>query len=100
MQIKAFPLCCTAKIICDFGGTRTSEGNQGATNEKKLKFDIQSKLDWYPKGTVLVATTNSTQRVANRVLKELGFFHSKWMYKSQHRSTKLRVWWKQAGVEE
>ncbi|GAG73066.1 unnamed protein product, partial [marine sediment metagenome] len=45
-------------------------------------------------------TTNSTQRVANKVLKELGFFHSKWMYKAQHRSTKLRVWWKQAGVEE
>ena len=96
MKTKEFPLCCTAKVICDFGGTRTSEGDWGATDEKKLRREIKDQLRWQSKGTVLVAITNSTQKVASKVLRELGFFHSKWMSKSQHRSTKIRLWWKQA----
>lgn len=96
MHESEFPMCCTAKVVCDFGGTRTSAGNQGPTDEDELRKWLRNKIRYKSKGTVLVAMTNSTQKVANKVLRELGFSHSKWMSKSQHRSTKLRLWWKQA----
>lgn len=99
MMDKEFPMCCTARIICDFGGTLTSAGDTGPTDEAELRKWIKGRMKYKSRGTVMVGITNSSQKIANKILLELGFSHSKWMSKAQHRGTKMRLWWKQTGVK-
>jgi hypothetical protein len=98
MKSQAFPNCCTAKILSDFGGTNLSAGNQAPTSEDGMRAWVQQRMQYVSRGHVFVVITNSAQDVANRVLRELGFSHSKWMSKAQHSESKMRLWWKQAGI--
>ena len=96
MKSQGFPNCCTARILSDFGGTRLSAGDREPTNEDEMRAWVQQRMSYAARGQVFVIITNSAQDIANKVLRELGFSHSKWMSKAQHRETKMRVWWKQA----
>jgi hypothetical protein len=94
-RVTAFPNCCTAKIVYNFGGTYTSGLNINITDEKKMEKFINDEMYWQPNGTLMVAITNSDQTLANKVLRKMGFFSTKWMEKEQHPETKMRLWWKQ-----
>jgi len=96
MKAQNFPNCCTARIVYDFGGTRLSGMDTEPTNENVLKRQIKDEMRWSSRGRLFVAITNSDQKTAAKVLRELGFSHSKWLSKAQHSETKMRLWWKQA----
>ena len=98
MKSQLFPNCCTARILSDFGGTNLSAGDRAPTDEDELKTWIHHRMQYTSRGHMFVVITNSKQNVANRVLRELGFSHSKWMSKAQHSESKMRLWWKQAGI--
>jgi len=98
MKSQSFPNCCTARILSDLGGTSLSAGRRAPIDEDEIKAWIQQRMQYISRGHVFVVITNSEQDAANKVLRELGFSHSKWMSKAQHRETKMRLWWKQAGV--
>lgn len=98
MKHESFPMCCTATIIYDFGQTRLSAGRTAPRSEDSIRSFIQERMGGYATGSgrLFVAITNSDQKTAAKVLRELGFSHSKWMSKIQHSRTKMRLWWKQA----
>jgi len=96
MQILDFPFCCTGKILVDFGGTHISEGKKFTIPPEKIKREVISFLNnqkAYSMHAFVCATTNSEQKEANFVLKELKFHCSRWMSKNQHPETKVRIWW-------
>ena len=94
MHLHDFHGCCTATILTGFGGTSTAEyGSYKQPNYSELRDEIVSQLNSTPsKFAVVTATTNDQQTIANKVLEDLGFKHSKWMTKTQHSETKLRLW--------
>jgi hypothetical protein len=98
MKSQGFPNCCTAKILSDFGGTPTTGGQRRAASEDEMTAWVKQRMQYVGRGQVFVVITNSDQDIANRVLRQLGFSSSKWMRKAQHPQTKMRLWWKQAGV--
>jgi len=98
MKSQMFPNCCTARILSDFGGTPVTGGQRRAASEDEVMVWIQRRMNAVGRGQVFVIMTNSDQDTANKVLRQLGFSHSKWMKKTQHPQTKMRLWWKQAGL--
>jgi hypothetical protein len=95
LQIKEFPACCVMSIAINFGGTDTSAW-QVAKSEDKIRSFLEREIEYEIRrgNAALVATTNNNQKIANKVLHELGFAHSKWMSKHHHPETKVRLWWK------
>lgn len=98
MRIKDFPYCCTAKIIVDFGGTETSEGDIGEIPEDVLLAQFCKQAVYFGSRigrstAILTAITNNEQKVANDLLKKIGFKSSKWMSKEQHPETKIKLWY-------
>jgi len=64
----------------------------GVTKQALLNELLSLKL----KGNaVVIAFTNNKQREGNKLLREVGFKRTKWMSKTHHPETKLRLWWKQ-----
>lgn len=98
MISEGFPNCCTARILSDFGGTPVTGGQRVAASEDEVMMWIQQRMNAVGRGQVFIVMTNSDQDVANKVLRQLGFSHSKWMKKAQHPQTRMRLWWKQAGI--
>lgn len=96
MTTVDFPACCTAIIVRDFGESDAAEGgNQVYTPEKINNFlEAREKTHKAYGKAMVVATTNSEQKVANGVLLARGYKHSKWMSKPQHKNTKVRLWYK------
>lgn len=96
MRIQDFPGCCTAKIVLGFGGTGTAsweirpKGNR--TIESELKEFLEREIVRYKNYAVFVATTNTQQVLANKVLAEVGFVPTNPLPKNQHRETDLIVW--------
>ena len=43
---------------------------------------------------IITCITNSEQKNANKALNIAGWRHSRWCSKSQHRETKIRLWFK------
>lgn len=93
MKIVDFPLCCTASIIFDFGGTALSAGKKEAESVESLRQRLKTLVDIYG-CDLLVAITNSEQKNANKVLLEAEFEHTPWMSKKAHAESKIRLWWK------
>ena len=95
MKLKDFPHCCTAKLAVDFGESDVAFGgnfkNTPEAVEGWLKAQINSPYN--AAMATIVAITNSQQPSAAKALRKLGFSHSKWMGKSQHGNTKIRLWW-------
>lgn len=97
LKTHPFPHCCTAKIITDFGESVFAEGGSRNVTYDEIKNYIEDQLKSYYNANLamFVATTNSEQVTANKVLLDLKFKHSVWMKKRQHPGTKVRLWWKQ-----
>lgn len=93
--IYDFPFCCTGSVICNFGESRVSEGGGFKQDYDDLKTNIQTEIKDYKQFgyAFLCATTNNKQPTANKVLRDLGFKHSKWMKKKEHPQTQVRLWW-------
>ena len=97
LKVKDFPMCCTSKVLCDFGGTSVADGYVGAhVKTKDLEKEILRAI-WDYGHHCLTAFTNDQQKKANKLLLKHGFQHSVWMSKSQHRNTKIRLWWREPG---
>lgn len=93
MYIQDFPNCCTAKLIYDLGSNITPNLY---TKEEIISYIRPKLLSSKQNGmATIVVTTMSKQTNANAALKELGFKHSRWMSKKNHKDTRLRVWWLQ-----
>lgn len=88
-----FPNCCTAYCIYNFGGTLTTAQDNYNPTYDQLYREISDKIDENKGRYVTLAMTNNSQKVANQVLRDLGFEHTKWMTKDQHPGTKIRFWW-------
>jgi hypothetical protein len=97
MQLLEFPHCCTAKLIVDFGESDVAEGGDREVTYGEVRNYVQGQVQsFYNRQlAMIVATTNSQQTVANKVLEDLGFKHTKWMSKRQHPETRVRLWWKE-----
>lgn len=94
MIITNFPGCCVAKVIHNFGGTNVTEGIKETISIDEIKKRLLDITFRYY-GCILIATTNSEQKEANKALKEMGFKHSKWIPKQAHSETKVRLWWRE-----
>jgi len=93
MRTEEFPNCCTALVLTDFGQTELSGYGNHPVNAVSLEKEIRETIDNTEEiYAVLVATTNSQQKVANKVLKKIGFKGTEQMSKGQHK-TKLTLWW-------
>lgn len=46
MLVKDFPGCCSAKILCDFGGTATSFARTGKVEKEKLLKELIRAVSW------------------------------------------------------
>lgn len=96
MEIKSFPGCCTARIVIGLGNSPAADNFLSHTNtEEELKQELNQAITSarYIGDAVLVAITNDEQKKANKVLREMGWKHSKWMSKETHRNTKVRLWY-------
>lgn len=95
MEIRDFPYCCTAQLMVGFGESEVAEGGDFKMSLEDMKSRISMQMNYWVEEdcAMVVATTNSEQKTANKALKELGFDCSEWMYKSQHPETKVRLWW-------
>lgn len=95
MEIKDFPHCCTARIVVNFGESDVAEGGDQAIDEQELDQYLADREHTYRAFgmAMLVATTNDQQTTANKVFLRRGYKHSKWMSKSTHPETKVRLWY-------
>lgn len=98
IQIRSFPFCCTAKVLCNFGETRTSEGGSHSVEYERIKYEVarlmRSHLTvGYGTDAILTAITNNEQKVANKVLRELGWKSTKFVSKQAHPDTKVKLWY-------
>lgn len=95
MKTKNFPGCCTAVIYHDFGGSNLCAGTTEDVAREKITTWLNNKIAVSKGWKCIVIITNSEQKIANKVLLDLGFKHSKWMSKNQHPESKIRLWWKE-----
>lgn len=91
MNITGFPNCCTAQVIFNLGSNMVP--NMFSKDEIRTYIQGQLPLQKRYGYAVSVVMTMSQQTNANEVLEELGFKHSKWMTKTNHKNTQLRLWW-------
>ncbi len=94
-KIESFPSCCTARVLVDFGESEVADWGDHEVTTATMKSSIKRQIEsWRSYGiAMLTATTNNEQPTANKVLRDLGFKHSKWMSKDIHPETKVRLWW-------
>lgn len=97
MNLYPFQGCCTAQILWGFneGGYReTDRVDRDTRTGDALKLKLKEKLLLAQKQqqAVVICTTNSTQKEANRVLEEVGFYrHEKGMGSKRH-PTLVYLW--------
>lgn len=95
--IVSFPGCCTAKIIVDFGQSRASEYGSETPTYESLRMQVKDRIEFvkrvYPGVPLITAITNSEQKIGNKVLRKLGFKGTKWLSKTQHPETKIKMWY-------
>lgn len=96
MYLEDFPACCTAKIICDFGGEESWE-----YEENEVENDVDDIIKWcnqkIPMLTVdgfglVVAITTDVQKYTNEALEKLGFYHHEAEKGRNHETGKLHMW--------
>lgn len=103
MKVSEYPGCCTAVVLSGFGNSQTGERGLEvpADGHSPEEFErlVKQKLDYYL-GTmgkaVVTCTLTDEQDKEAKVLKKLGFKHSRWISKRAHRETRLRLYWKEA----
>lgn len=87
---------CTVEIIAGFGEEPTAYISIRAEEkwtETSLREAIVRELNEHSRKALVTAYTTQNQELANKVLKELGFQHTRWCSKKKHPETKLRMWW-------
>lgn len=87
---------CTVQVISGFGQEATANSRikpDSSWTETSLRRAIIGELKEHSRKAMVVAYTTQNQKLANKVLKELGFQHTRWCSKEQHPETKLRMWW-------
>jgi len=95
MKVREYPGCCSAQILCDFGGTSTSEGRKGIVRARDLLNEVLSQ-GYIRSNGILTATTNEEQREAVKLLRFLGFTSRK--TNSGNHGKPMRLWFIDAEV--
>lgn len=99
MQTERYYGCCTASILCGFGGTNTSEEYILPDEPYKTAEEIKDEIDRLVHRrtingeAVVTAITNDSQTLANEALEDYGFQSSGWLTKPNHPETKVKLWW-------
>ena len=90
------PFAGSNPVRVKFGESVVAEGGHKIYTELQVENFIKKTIDVHRKygKAMVVVTTNSEQKIANKVLRKLGFNHSKWSSKKQHKDTKIRLWYK------
>ena len=97
MHLIPFPGCCTAGIITGFGGTGTAEhrfrpvaqyDENTMFEETKTLVEQAHRNNW----AMVFATTNSEQKLANKVLPRIGFQKIEETAKLAHKEFTLFGW--------
>ena len=100
--IVDFPGCCNAYVMHGFGGSpacqRIQYGDDIDPDEIQQRQFIETVLNGPARQKLIVATTNSEQKITNGLLKEYGFQRTKSMDKVHHSETKLIMWWLRPAV--
>ena len=89
MIVKEFPGCCSAQILCDFGGTNTSFARGWEVKRKELLKEFMEKGNWLKTQGFITATTNCDQKEGEKLLRYLGFKHTKSASGNHHKPMKL-----------
>lgn len=100
-KIKDFPYCCTAAILYNFGESYAAAGGGYEPDAKAFEKTILEEIKTHKVYgyAMITAITNSQQKCANKVLRRLGFKSSRWMSKTAHQDTKIKLWYKQLGED-
>lgn len=96
LEVSSFPLCCTAKVISNFGGTVTSGGHQKDLPIDQLRSELSEYITKYSKYGLafLSVVLNDSQKDGLTLMEEFGFEGSGWMEKPNHPETKVQLFWK------
>ena len=89
--------CCTGRIIYGFGHSYVaSNGPIRGFPVEDIKKELAELEGVYSRMgmAVVVITLNSDQTTEDKVLRDAGYSHSRWISKKQHPETKLRVYYK------
>ena len=97
MRMDYFPGCCTLKILSEFGGTEAADHiiREQSAGDIKEAIEICMETIQYQGLAAMVITSNNEQIMLNSVLRDMDFKHTKWMKKTMHCTTKVRMWWKE-----
>ncbi|MCA9333572.1 hypothetical protein KC963_00835 [Candidatus Saccharibacteria bacterium] len=95
-----FPLCCKATVLNGFPEGDRSHRSMVA-NEGMLRRELQKFMDYaFKRGhAVIVATLNSDQKLAAKVLEDMGWHSSASMKKMNYPEgvytgqKEIRLWW-------
>lgn len=95
MQNTGFPFCCTGEVIYKFGQSPTNATGHIVPKESELRAEIIEALNTYKAYgyAFICATLNQEQKVARKVLYNMGFKYSGWMSKTKHSETDVRLYW-------
>lgn len=100
LESEGFPLCCKASILFGFPeGDR--EIRSMVADEEKVRKEVQKAMDDASLSghAVIVATLNSEQKLAAKVLEDMGWYSSAPMRKMNHQASiyeharKIQLWW-------
>lgn len=97
MHLIPFPGCCTAGILTGFGGTETAEYRYrpGVEHDENTMFEaIKAHVEQAHRNAwaMVFATTNSDQKLANKVLPRIGFQKIEETAKLAHNEFTLLGW--------
>jgi hypothetical protein len=103
MKVSEYPGCCTAVVLSGFGNSQTgmrghdvpAGGHSPEEFERLVKYKLDYCLRDMGKAIVTCTLTDEQDKEA-KVLKKLGFKHSRWISKRAHKETRLRLYWKEA----
>lgn len=105
-RLVDFPGCCTAKILTGFGETDTADWayrpEAGMTFEDMLA-EVEGMLQVQQNGgrvALIFATTNSDQKMGEKLLETVGFKRTPEVTKNQHSDKTVTGWWLDMGNAE
>lgn len=100
LESEGFPLCCRASILYGF-----PEGDRSArsmvADERKVRKEVQSAMDdaFLAGHATIVVILNSDQKLAAKVLEDMGWHSSAPMKKMNQRANiykhdrRIQLWW-------
>jgi hypothetical protein len=94
-EVRDFPMCCTAKVVVNFGSSSTTSGDGEHVSKKTLMKEIKAHMEstYYKSKGFLSAVTTSQQVPAIEALTELGWESTPWMTKRSHSNYPIKLWW-------